>query len=205
MGRKSPKSKRKIAAQSKRALKKKLHIFCEGAVTETLYFREMARFQREFVIDFVSTGKIPKTLFDEALAYLKLINKSRTGYSEHDQVWLIFDRDSHDHVSEVINNARSHGIHVAYSNPCFEVFLLYHFQDYDADEDRSRVKAKLAGICTEYCSKKCKLNSANEVVNLRADAIARSKRSLVSRANEGTEMGAPSSTAHLLIEALKLS
>jgi hypothetical protein len=47
----------------------------------------------------------------------------------YDEVWCVFDCDEHPRIPEAMQHARDNGIHVAFSNPCFELWLLLHFQD----------------------------------------------------------------------------
>ena len=141
---------------------------------------------------------MPATLLEEAISHEKKIQRSKNAYTKDDQIWLVFDRDSHPRVDEVISNAKSHEFGIAYSNPCFEVFLLYHYQDYHADENRDAVKARLAEVCEEYCSRREKLTAATAILSHTRDAIVRAEKGLKSRISEGIENGSPSSTAHEL-------
>ena len=59
--------------------------------------------------------------------------------SEEDQLWLIFDKDYRnlEMVSdEIYKTCERHGIHIGMSNPNFELWLLFHFeniQQYDKE------------------------------------------------------------------------
>lgn len=62
-----------------------------------------------------------------------LIVKQATERSENetwDQVWCVFDIEAPPKPSSVpsIERAQDAGHHVAWSNPCFEIWLLLHFQ-----------------------------------------------------------------------------
>ncbi|MET9529817.1 RloB family protein [Streptomyces sp. NPDC006649] len=57
---------------------------------------------------------------------------NRGGY---DEVWCVFDVDAFPDVSEAAALGRRHGIRVAVSNPCFELWLLLHFADHHAYAD----------------------------------------------------------------------
>ncbi|WP_433431968.1 RloB family protein [Nonomuraea sp. CA-141351] len=46
---------------------------------------------------------------------------------DREQVWAFFDRDTHEQVAESYARAEAAGVHVAFSNPCFELWLLLHF------------------------------------------------------------------------------
>ncbi|WP_219471501.1 RloB family protein [Nonomuraea rhizosphaerae] len=44
-----------------------------------------------------------------------------------EQVWALFDRDDHSRVEESCRRAERAGVRVAFSHPCFELWLLLHF------------------------------------------------------------------------------
>lgn len=56
-------------------------------------------------------------------------NARRGGGTGHDEYWCVVDVDEHLSLGEAMQLARQHGIRVAVSNPCFEVWLLMHFKD----------------------------------------------------------------------------
>jgi hypothetical protein len=47
----------------------------------------------------------------------------------YDEVWCVFDRDEHAHFDEAIDKAAAIKLSLAVSNPCFELWILLHFQD----------------------------------------------------------------------------
>lgn len=63
------------------------------------------------------------------------------------EAWALFDRDSHPDIPQAFAEARKAGIHVAFSHPAFELWLLLHFQQFAASQggDNQRVIAKLRG------------------------------------------------------------
>ncbi|KAB8183256.1 hypothetical protein FH608_049290 [Nonomuraea phyllanthi] len=67
-------------------------------------------------------GLKPKGVADWALEKLGELDDP-----EREQVWAFFDRDDHDLVEESYARAKAAGVKVAYSNPCFELWLLLHF------------------------------------------------------------------------------
>lgn len=62
-----------------------------------------------------------------------------TPWQPDDEVWLVFDVDLHsgsnrlDQVRETVREAEARGWHVAVSNPCFELWYLFH-GDHPSDE-----------------------------------------------------------------------
>ncbi|WP_369076411.1 RloB family protein [Ferrimicrobium sp.] len=50
-----------------------------------------------------------------------------------DEFWCVFDVEwpqNHPHLRDAIEQARQGGIELAISNPCFELWLILHFQDH---------------------------------------------------------------------------
>lgn len=111
-----------------------MHIFCEGEKTEPNYINgylasHWAGQRRTHVVRIESTRKnTPVQLVEEAIAA-----KFSGNYPEGDQYWVVYDREGSDqyhlHHDVARNKANAHGIHIALSSVCFEVWLLLHFQD----------------------------------------------------------------------------
>lgn len=63
---------------------------------------------------------------------------------EDDELWLMLDTDhwaEPNHIAnliEVCAQALKKGFHLAHSNPCFEIWLLFHVEDLNASEQFSR-------------------------------------------------------------------
>ena len=61
--------------------------------------------------------------------------KSREATEDHDQFWLCIDKDhwaDSGHIAnlvQVLQHCKQKGYQVAISNPCFELWLLLHFED----------------------------------------------------------------------------
>jgi hypothetical protein len=100
-------------------------IVSEGRVTEPGYFNEMQRVDRRQVALTFESGMTPKTAVETA-ARMK---------HEYDQVWCVFDIDSHPLVPDARQQARDNNIDLAISNPCFELWAVLHFQDQRAHID----------------------------------------------------------------------
>ncbi|MFE7634646.1 RloB family protein [Kitasatospora sp. NPDC057518] len=49
---------------------------------------------------------------------------------EYDEVWCVLDVDDFQDLGQAVAEARRKNIEVAFSNPCFELWLLLHFRDY---------------------------------------------------------------------------
>ena len=113
----------------------------------------------------------------------------------------MFDRDEHPRFDEAKDMAHGNGIQLAISNPCFELWGIYHYQECNAPLDRYECQRKLGELCPGYSNKKGKIFDDPEVIgsNYR-DAVGRADSALARREEEGDPEGNPSTTVHRLTE-----
>ena len=119
-------------------------IVCEGKLTEENYFsgvRRQFHIPKELVRLELAKGN-PKTVVDLAVSLKNknLAQNTLSSGSRFEQVWCVFDRDSHAHIPDAQQKAQAHKIRIAFSNPCFELFLLLHFCDCYAELHRDLVR-----------------------------------------------------------------
>lgn len=58
------------------------------------------------------------------------IHSEKYDLTNDDEVWIIVDVDSHkDLIHDVVKEVKDRNWFIAISNPCFEVWLFYHFKD----------------------------------------------------------------------------
>lgn len=101
----------------------------EGAKTEKLYFEIFKnRKVQIFVIPNIQHKSSPKHIKDNLDSY---VQEYQIG--DGDQLWLAIDVDrwTQQELSTICQECIQKGYHLAISNPCFELWLLYHFQDVD--------------------------------------------------------------------------
>lgn len=124
-----------------RAPRRTFLVFCEGIVTEPLYLRalerELAREMNAPVRLEISkdSGAVPLTLVTRAA---RARARSDNKWGEIDEVWCIFDVEwpqNHPNLKEARALAERNDVKVAVSNPCFELWMLLHFQDQTASLD----------------------------------------------------------------------
>lgn len=178
----------------------RVYIFAEGKITEPYYFEQFAAEYGNSLVEIDCEGGagVPATLVTKALAKLKSIQKAENGFERNDQVWVVFDRDEHPEVEQSINRARDSGIKVGYSNPCFEVWLLLHYEDHDAPDGRHTVQRKLADCDNGYDRNGAKRPSYFELSSKYSDAVNRAKRMRQRRLDEGSRWSAPFTDIDLL-------
>jgi len=120
--------------QNTRDVSPRFFICCEDSKAAPRYFEDL-RIDRKLsrqsvVIDTKKHGSDPGNVVERAIKFRN--ERNRNGdYSEEDkdQVWAVIDVDQHENIENAIQNAQSKGIHLAISNPCFEYWILLHFED----------------------------------------------------------------------------
>ena len=124
--------------------KRRFIVFCEGKKTEPAYFGAIKRAYKDTLVE-VETNPaagVPYTIAENAVELARSLGlgprsrRKKDSFEENDQVWAVFDRDEHPRFDEAVALCERHGVHVGRSNPCFELWLILHEQDYDRAEDR---------------------------------------------------------------------
>lgn len=140
--------------------RKRLLIVCEGAVTEPEYFRQFANWCRNPLVEIriEAAAGVPRTLVEHAV---ELKNEAETKATRerdenlaYDEVWCAFDVDAHPKVSEARDMAKANGLHLAMSNPCFELWLYLHLHESPGMQHRhelqKRCRAEMPGEADKY-------------------------------------------------------
>jgi hypothetical protein len=125
-------------------------VLCEGKATEPGYIKALCDELRPSRIHVVieGHGEDPKALVERAV--LRKRGARRDLESSLDQVWCVFDVDDHARLADALQQARSNGIEIAVSNPCFELWALLHFQDQTAFLGREKVRSSLKKHVADY-------------------------------------------------------
>ena len=197
--------RRRVAS---RAPRRTFLVFCEGRRTEPDYLKALK--SESAVRDAASVDiRIHKSTFGFApLTLVKAAANARISsdqdMSEIDEVWCLFDVEwprNHPNLEEAIALANRSDVNVAVSNPCFELWLLLHFQDQtawlDTDDARRLLRA--------HDDSRGKGLSGATYMPLRAEAADRA-RSLEDRhEGNGTSFPRdnPSSGLHRFLDAVE--
>lgn len=154
--------KRKSARPRERSLDPRpvVLIICEGQNTEPEYFEGLvAQFDNPRVrilalkgqgvpLTIVQTGQEQK---EEAEAKARKRDDENIAY---EAVWCVFDRDDHPDIPNAFAIAKAEGLHVAFSNPCFELWLLLHFREQPGMKHRDIVASLLREYVPKYDKRK---------------------------------------------------
>lgn len=217
------KSEQKILVQKKLQAKKRktqmsllpprILIISEGTKTEPYYMDEFARRINEKYTQFTKnkriivdgTGRNTTGLYE----YLDNCDYKDT-LKEFDQIWLVYDKD--DFPKDRFDNTafktekKNSCCHAAWSNESFELWLVWHFQDYTAVNGRKDYIKILKKYISDYKKGSPEVYSAIIEKGNVDKAIQRSKKQIKYYTERG--INTPSqmhtaSTVYKLIEELR--
>ncbi len=189
------------------------YIFCEGRNTEPEYFQALMRRYRSALIELtVYRGVgVPRTLADKAREKKRELGPRRKGkkrssrfesYEENDQVWICFDQDDHPKIGEAFEICRANDVGVAFSNPCFELWIILHREKFDRICGRVDVQRRLAKLCPDYNVNGGKTLNFETILDNLEMAISRAKELCISREKEGAPFGCCSTTVGQLVSEI---
>jgi RloB-like protein len=186
--------------------KKTLVVFCEGKRTEPEYLDALKRLPEVHNVAAVDIrvetghgGAVPLTLVKLAI---EARNRYQGNEAEIDEYWCVFDVEwprNHPNLEVARSLAEANQIQLAISNPCFEIWLAFHFTDYSAwlDNDSARrLRRSLDGQADKGLS-------ADTYMPKRSEAVRRA-RSMEQRHNGVTKFpnDNPSSGMHRLVTSV---
>ncbi len=186
-------------------------LFCEGKNTEPAYFSAIGRVWNDALVSIESRDGIgvPIKIAREAVAFARSEGLAQGGrrprnrFEKRDEVWAVFDRDNHQKYEEAVRLCETNGIRVARSNPCFEVWLILHEQDYNRPDDSKKAQRVLEQLRPEYDRAGTKVPDCDEIVARVRDAEERAQVLLLRRQDEMQPHGRPSTTVGNLTKAIR--
>lgn len=188
--------------------RKTILVFCEGERTEPEYLNavKMLPSVRETAsidlrIEAARGRSAPRTLVSTAVAARQ---RAIEEDAEIDEFWCVFDVEwprNHPYLKQAIRDATSSGIQVAVSNPCFELWLILHFQDcgpWLTSAQASRIRKQLDGSNDKGVD-------PNKYMEKMSEAARRAIRLDQRHKKDGTRFpqNNPSSGMHRLISTLR--
>ncbi|MEO1083070.1 MAG: RloB family protein [Acidobacteriota bacterium] len=185
--------------------RRRLLVLCEGRVTEPSYIRGLERWLRNAAVEVVISDVqgVPKTLVDEAIALNRAAEREakrqRDDFLRYDEVWCVFDVDAHPHLAESIQRAAAHGIQLAISNPCFELWLLLHFRDSPGARQRREMQKLLRQQIPGY-AKRIDFDIVSSGLN---DACQRASRLDREARLQGEERRNPTTGLYRLVSSIE--
>lgn len=127
-------------------------IVCEGKETERkyFYFEGFRQDLRAATVDLkvVGAGMNTASLVEETI---KLKSKN-----DYEQVWSVFDKDSFpsESVNRAFQLAADNDIRIAFSNECFELWYVLHFEYLESALNRKQLAERVKELFKEYFPEK---------------------------------------------------
>lgn len=181
-------------------------VVCEGSVTEPTYFKALRDqwklHSAQVVVCGEECGNDPLSVVEYALDRKQGRKKEKKrGQLPYDQVWCVIDSDVHPKLNAARELARSKGIKLALSIPCFEFWFLLHFvyttrQFENCEAVKRELRSQLPG--GNYDKSNPPLQ---ELIERTDEACTNATRVLVNR--KGADTDDPSTKVHLLVEELQ--
>jgi len=199
--------KRKSASRSPL---RKVFVFGEGALTERDYFAAMQEKMDKSHIKINYRGGIgvPLTVVETALEHIKDLARTRKGgrknsFEKNDEVWAIFDKDDHPSFDRAKNICETRKLNFIYCDPCFELWLVLHFQDCDAPTHSKQAQEMARKLVPGYDPKIRKTGNFDTIMPSLCAAEDRAKRQRLKRREEGTDDGNPSTNFYEFTEKFR--
>ena len=190
-----------------RAPKRKFIIFTEGKNTEPEYFKALKSYLMGALIEIeiIDAAGVPKTIAEKASDRAKKIGakKQLSSFEEGDEIWAVFDKDEHPNIAEAFQKCDAAKVGVAFSNPCFELWLILQFEDFDKPDHRHDVQKHLGSLCTDYDRKARKSTDCAKIIDRVEDAERRAERQLARRIEEGEPPPEPFTTVFNLTRKMR--
>ena len=127
-------------------------IVCEGKETEPNYFKEICQHHR---LSSANVKVVPSEYGTQPQKVVNYAYDSCMKNNKWEKVFCVFDRDDHPNFSNAIESAMSKNrklendqgekieFYAIPSDPCFELWLLLHFEEFTAEISRSDLLKRL--------------------------------------------------------------
>lgn len=140
-----------------RSVRERIVIVCEGSKTEPVYLRYVHSAAASLIVELVIVDEpatSPKQLVERAVSIKRdsdrELRRTRDPNAVAEHIWCVFDVDEHLFIREACAHAAAHGINLAVSNPCVELWFLLHFQSQTSYIDRAEVFVQLKRHLSSY-------------------------------------------------------
>ena len=150
-------------------------IACEGICTEPNYINGLVRYEK--ANRRIADGTVVKIApHQHSDPYGVLEDLLRTpNKSSYDECWIVIDRDetelkgkgfgghSEENFNKVLDESKKNGVEVACSNPCFELWIVLHFEFRDTACTREAIQKKALEKVNSILPKEKQLKKVDEL------------------------------------------
>jgi RloB-like protein len=185
----------------------KLIIVCEDKNAAPDYFRALEKHTSNplIEIDKIDGGAgVPQTIIETSIKHLELQAKEakQKRVKNINQVWAVFDKDKHTSFESAIQKGEAKGVNIAYVIPCFELWLILHYERYDKHQHHK----DMPKICAEKVNcfdKDKKTGDFSKLIKLVETAESHADWLANAREKEGSTYGNPSTTIQHLTRKIR--
>jgi hypothetical protein len=192
---------------AKRALKPTITVYCEGESTEYHYLNDFQLDHRSHDrnVKIIRKGSRIEEMVKEAIERLESVEKSKTAKDAGDSVWCVFDDDERPKIADQRMALEREGVQVAFSNPCFELWALYHFRPSVGVLKSKQAQKELQSEkdMTSYDHERGARLKYEALKPRYEYAVSNAKNARLCRERDGDPHGNPSTTVHLLLEEIR--
>ncbi|CAA7626441.1 RloB family protein [Magnetospirillum sp. UT-4] len=203
MARRLPEPKRRLPSRDPKV---RFILYCEGKNTEPAYFAAVKRLHAGALVEVITepAAGVPLTIAQKAADHAKALQRSKKdSFEKGDRIWAVFDVDAHPNFAQAVALCQAANVKVARSNPCFEVWLILHHQDFHKPDHRHDVQRHFATLAPGYDPERGKLPDCKAMMKDIDDAERRAEKQLQARADQGDPFGPPSTTVQELTRAIR--
>jgi hypothetical protein len=123
-------------------------VVTEGRVTEIQYIQGLAQHLKASGL-LVETP-IARPSGQDPMRVLREATRLRDeDLGRYDSVWILVDVDEHATLDRCLQEAKAENIFVVVSNPCFEIWLLWHFKEVGSHQTTDSLRRRLRGFGQE--------------------------------------------------------
>lgn len=202
------------------SLKKAFLIACEGICTEPNYIKNLVYEEKQN--KHIAEGTVVKIAQHQHSDPYGVLSDllSTSNKDDFDECWIVIDRDeveykgkgfgghSKENFNKAVTEALENNVKVAFSNPCFELWIVLHFEYRDTECFRDDIQHKaLEKVNSLLPQQKC-LKNVDELKNFEGlYTVLKDKTSVAIKfaeklsANEAKYKN-PSTTVHSLVKIL---
>ena len=201
---KRPAAGRPKRVAARREPRRIIRVLTEGSVTEPAYLTQWARHSTTVHVDLAESGMAPLSLVQHARDHQRAnARRPRKQGPDFDEIWCVFDVDQHPNLPQALHEARQSNIHVALSNPCFELWLLLHYEDHTAHIERHDAQRRTATLGVTD-GKRLLASATEELLSRHDDATQRAQALAARHLGNGDDPASnPSSNVWELIDELR--
>lgn len=198
----APRSLKDHARRPARRTSPLILIVTEGEETEPRYFEALkVQWRLTGIKVKKASASAPIHVVETAIRLREEAARASKGsafQAPFDEVWAVIDQDQHTTFNDALHLARREKVMVAFSKPCFELWLLLHFvPSLKPLATPVQVHAELA----QYIPKFSKSMVMDELVGLTETAISNAE-TVEKRLREPGMNNYPTTTVHHLVRVL---